>query len=701
MKVDIVFSVSNEYTPLFSVALKSVAFNSSKNNIYNIYVLHSNLAERNQELIKSECETYKNIKIIFINVEEYLPKEDRSTFFESGYVTKETYYRFYIPQILPDLEKVIYSDVDVVFNTDIVNLYSMSIKNYLLAAAPNISAIYNYNRDADLPNGQKYKFYFDNILNLKDVNGYIQAGISLFNLNEMRKFDFTKKCLEKLKEVKTPVFYDQDIINSVCQKKIKLLPLKWNHVWYFWTYDFLKKHTPKTLYKEYDNSRKNAYVYHFAGPKPIKEKAKPLAWQFWKYAMYTKFYAHFLKQAFGEKTRLLGVSDKIFDNMEEIKPSFKEQIPVLFSSSNTYAPYLGITIYSLLKHMDKNTNYDLIVMETSIDNAIKDKIKALVEKYPNCSIRFLNLQKELAGYSEIFYVHGTLSKETYFRLFADRIFKNYDKMIYVDADTLILSDLKDLYNINLKDNYVAGVKDYVVQSRYKNRVFINNVDIKDYFDNFIAFDYRKYIQCGVLVLNIKQMKKDDFSNKAIRLLQYLKNPYYVDQDVINKVSEDKIYYLTPDYNYLMFYRQLNIHNISEEFQDEILDAKSKMKIFHMPGGKPDEFPHYEFSPMYFQYALESPFSAEIINKMITVDRHRCTDGKINQLQKENSELRRALEENQYLVQNLKNIAKFNRNKKKYYKYKILSKLSFGKMKQKYKAKYSDLKKLKDCYKYLN
>lgn len=694
MKVDIVFSVSNEYTPLFSVALKSIAFNSSKNNIYNIYVMHSNLVERNQELIKSECETYKNIKIIFINVEEYLPEEDRSSFFESGYVTKETYYRFYIPQLFPNLEKVIYSDVDVVYNTDIANLYSMPIKNYLLAATPNISAIYNYNRDADLPNGQKYKFYFDNILNLKDVNGYIQAGISVFNLNEMRKFDFTRKCLEKLNEIKTPVFYDQDIINSVCQQKIKLLPLKWNHVWYFWTYDFLKKHTPKALYKEYDNSRQNAYVYHFAGPKPIKEKAKPLAWQFWKYAMHTSFYEYFLKQAFGEETELLTVSDKIFEDMEEIKPQFKEQISVLFSSSNSYAPYLGISIYSLLKNMDLNTNYDLIVMETSIDNAIKEKIKVLVDKYPNCSIRFLNMQNELEYYGRLFYIHGLLSKETYFRLFADKIFKNYDKMIYIDADTLILSDLKDLYNIDIKDNYVAGVKDYVVQSRYKNKVYINNIDIKDYFDNFIAIDYRKYIQCGVLVLNIKQMRKDDFSNKAIQLLQYLKDPYYVDQDVINKVSEDKIYYLTPDYNYLMFYRQLNMHNISEEFQDEILRARNKIQIFHMPGGKPDEFPYYEFSSMYLKYAFESPFGGEIINKMITVDRRRHTENQLSQLQLENNELRGSIEL-------LKNIVHFNKNKKKYYRYKFLSKFTIGKTKERYTQKYLRLKRLKDSYKYLN
>lgn len=675
--INIAFSTSEQYVPIFAVALKSLILHSTTSNNYNIFVLNNGITPESQKILTKECENYSNINIKFINVSEFIHPEDFNYFYEKGYVTNETYYRLYLPQIFSNLDKIIYSDVDVVFNKDISELYKIELDDFLLAAAPNISAIYNYNRNNKLENGIYYRYYFDNIVKIKNIENYIQAGICVYNLRKMRAFSFIQKCFEELKRIKKPVFFDQDIVSAVCQNNIKLLSVAWNHVWYFWEYDFLKQGLPEKLFNDYDKSRNMFYVCHYAGPKPIIEKTKPLAWYFWKYAMQTQFFEYFLQQAYGEDTKLLDIKDNLFENLT-IEPKFKEQIAILYSSSDNYAPYLGVSIFSLLQNMDPKINYDILVLETSIDENYKDKITNMVKEYPNCSVRFINVQEELKIYNKIFYIHYPLSYETYYRLFTDKIFKSYNKMIYIDADTLILDNLKELYNLNIKDCYIAGTKDYVLQSRYKNKVHINNIDIYDYFKNFITFDYTKYVQCGVLLLNLKEFRKSNFLRKAIFMLQYLKNPYFVDQDIINKVSEDRVYYLGPEYNYMQFYRNQNIKNIAEEFRDEIQKAKSKIKIFHMPGGKPDQFPHYEFSGLYFKYALASPFAGEIIN--------RITEQKITILQWE--------------TKILTNILKFNKKKKDYYRYKWLSKLTFGKTKQRYLKKYKKLKALKQCLRYL-
>ena len=92
---------------------------------------------------------------------------------------------------------------------------------------------------------------------------------------------------------------DQDVLNMVFQGKVKALPQNWN-VLINWKYggrsriDIIKN-APFSLWKEYQDARKQPYIIHYAGAwKPWNMPSCDYAEEFWDYARKTPFYEKIL-----------------------------------------------------------------------------------------------------------------------------------------------------------------------------------------------------------------------------------------------------------------------------------------------------------------------------------------------------------------------------------------------------------------------
>ena len=105
----------------------------------------------------------------------------------------------------------------------------------------------------------------------------------------------------------------------------------------------------------------------------------------------------------------------------------------------------------------------------------------------------------------------------YFRLFIADMFPQYDKAIYIDADTVAEDDLTTLFATDLGDNLVAGVADPVMMTYPETMTYIQR-----------DFGIRpgKYINSGVLVMNLAQMRQEHFSDRFLHLCEDL--PLYDD-----------------------------------------------------------------------------------------------------------------------------------------------------------------------------
>lgn len=218
---------------------------------YDIFILCSASDGLNRREIDRVQEFYSNCRIQFIDVDDT---------FAGGYevrgITTPTYYRLLIPELIPQYDKVLYSDVDVLFRRDLSELLEKELdKDYL-------AAVYDWSFVID-ENGQKY---IQNELHLNS-NEYIQAGFLLINAKQMRKDGLVDRFKEEAR--KKYKFQDQDILNVVCVgKKVALAPW-WNMTTYsflYWNADsrlICRDCTEEELQKELFSS-----ILHYNGQKP-------------------------------------------------------------------------------------------------------------------------------------------------------------------------------------------------------------------------------------------------------------------------------------------------------------------------------------------------------------------------------------------------------------------------------------------------
>lgn len=283
--IAVVLSANNYYVPYVATVLSSILTNSSAKYNYDILLMNKDINPHEQKKLKSIIEDKSNFSLRFINVSRF--EESFRSLFLRGHFTIETWFRLLLPEILPDYDKVLYLDSDLVVNADIAELYNTNIDKYLLAACHDADT-------AGLYNGfePKKKNYMDNILKIAKPYDYFQAGVILFNLAEFRKQLKTDETLKFAASYEWELL-DQDVLNYLAQEKVKFVDMAWN-VMYDWNYIRIKKivsRAPKYLQDEYITAHANPKIIHYAGPdKPWNNPLADYAEAFWKYAKDSGYY---------------------------------------------------------------------------------------------------------------------------------------------------------------------------------------------------------------------------------------------------------------------------------------------------------------------------------------------------------------------------------------------------------------------------
>lgn len=198
--------------------------------------------------------------------------------FESSYetrgISKATYMRFAIHRLIPNADKMIYSDVDVLFCASLKELWETDIENYFFAGVKGTNNFENKWQDYAVLD------YFDELDGLQGK--YINAGILLMNLSRIRESQIEDLWIAKSKQ--SYKYQDQDIINITCKNQIFLLPLKYNVAGYLIP-KWYKKYYLQGIYskEECKEAYRNPVIIHYAGDKPWKERDAHRADTWWNY----------------------------------------------------------------------------------------------------------------------------------------------------------------------------------------------------------------------------------------------------------------------------------------------------------------------------------------------------------------------------------------------------------------------------------
>ena len=166
-----------------------------------------------------------------------------------------------------------------------------------------------------------------------------------------------------------------------------------------------------------------------------------------------------------------------------------------------------------------------------------------------------------------------ITSPTYYRLLIGDIFpEEFVKCIYLDVDICVNKDLSELFNIDIGNNYIAGV----VDPRY---FFSEKKNCKRL--NLPSMKY--YVNAGVLLMNIKQIREDNMTQKFIKLTTRTYD--FQEQDILNIACYGKILTLPPKYNALI--TRLKENNLLRNLYSEqdIIEANNSPHIIHYIGVK--------------------------------------------------------------------------------------------------------------------
>lgn len=290
----IMMATNNKYAPYCAAAIQSVIDNSDPKRNYDITVCSSGMSENNSKLLNSM--SVPNVSVRAFDMRNVLKDVDLSVFRTRIHFSIETYFRFFIPKIFQKYDKILYLDVDMVALRDVAELYDTDIgDNWWGVVRDKIINVLGYSYE-DTHEKKFFIPYIKKTLGMDSPFDYFQAGVMIWNIRRCAADGVSKKCLERLREIKEPLYVDQCVMNSVANgNNIFWLSGYWNVPWnvpFQWTAGYGSEMFDTAMHLLED-----PFILHFCGDaKPWIEPDRPNAEKFWRYARKTPFYEMMLAE---------------------------------------------------------------------------------------------------------------------------------------------------------------------------------------------------------------------------------------------------------------------------------------------------------------------------------------------------------------------------------------------------------------------
>lgn len=220
----------------------------------------------------------------------------------------------------------------------------------------------------------------------------------------------------------------------------------------------------------------------------------------------------------------------------------KATMNLLVTLDANYIPYLNVMLSSLT-HSNPDVFFDVYLLHSSVtETDTLSTIEVLGEKG---KLIMINAEeKGLAGAPTT----SRYPKEIYYRIFAAKYLPDtLDRVLYLDPDLIINGSLKELYALPMEEYYFAAASHTGPFMRKMNELRLNMDD-----DN-------PYINSGVMLMNLKLLRKEQNYDDVFRFIEKRKNLLILpDQDIISSLYGSKIYALDT-YRYNMTEKLYQMH----------------------------------------------------------------------------------------------------------------------------------------------
>ena len=295
--IDIALVFNDNYSIPCAVTIESLMDYRNKNYIYKFHVISTDITECHKFKLKELVDKFANCEIFFIEgaglLNEYYDKVSEKNY------PKEMYFKLILTSLFPNIEKIVVTDVDVVFNGDITKEFESFTTDEYFAGVKMVQE----------------KTHPPFSLDIKDngLHFLCGAGYLILNLNKMRKDDIEKELLRNLIEfqdfLKLP---DQELLTITCYPKIKLIHPR-NMVLVSWLtgkefgYEFLYEYKHTCSEKEFKEALENPIQIHYVEggdrwKKPWIDPACPVADKWYMYLSKTNFFMEHIRNIMRSST---------------------------------------------------------------------------------------------------------------------------------------------------------------------------------------------------------------------------------------------------------------------------------------------------------------------------------------------------------------------------------------------------------------
>ncbi len=258
------------------------------------------------------------------------------------------------------------------------------------------------------------------------------------------------------------------------------------------------------------------------------------------------------------------------------------EIPLFFATDDNYLPYMAVALRSIIDNASNEYDYKVYVL---IDELSDESRKAITDMCrDNFSAEFVSVAEQLSQLSQRLHLRDYYTKATYYRFFIPEMFPQYDKGLYLDCDIAVTGDISKLYETRLGTNLVGAVTDEV----------ITDIPVfRDYAEKFLGIEAEKYFNAGILVMNLREMRRTHIENKLSKLMKLHTFRVAQDQDYLNVICYGKVKYLSGSWNKTPF------PNSPREKLPMIAHYKINFKPWHYEG--------VVYEEVFWEYAKKTEF----------------------------------------------------------------------------------------------
>jgi lipopolysaccharide biosynthesis glycosyltransferase len=251
MTIPVIFACDHRYAMPCSVAITSLLATRGPHTTYDVRVLAGDVSADDCRRLTSLSAGPNTVTIVTAEPQHAIP-EYQAAVDGHSYLSAAAFLRFHAPELLPDIDKAVYLDADVIVQADLTALFETNLTHAYAGVVRALSVL-------ELSQGLRNPV----------AHPYFNSGMLVMNLARMRTEHIGERLRQETIRHHFPC-HDQDALNYVFGGKVCWLSPTYN---YCTTYDVLcTAHEAAAHFsipvREWYAIHRNPVILHYIFDKP-------------------------------------------------------------------------------------------------------------------------------------------------------------------------------------------------------------------------------------------------------------------------------------------------------------------------------------------------------------------------------------------------------------------------------------------------